>query len=59
MAATGATIHYTVDGSAPNPSDPVYDKPIPITSPTVLRARAYQAGFTKSIAAQQVFIVGE
>ncbi len=55
----GATIHYTVDGSAPTSSDPVYDKPIKLTGPTVLRARAFKPSFTKSITVQQTFIIGE
>jgi uncharacterized repeat protein (TIGR03806 family) len=55
----GATIHYTTDGSAPTSSDPVYDKPIKLTGPTVLRARAFKPSFTKSITVQQTFIIGE
>jgi uncharacterized repeat protein (TIGR03806 family) len=55
----GATIHYTIDGSAPTSSDPVYDKPIKLTGPTVLRARAYKPTYTKSITVQQTFIIGE
>lgn len=58
-AEPGATIHYTTDGSAPGKSDPVYEKPIRIASPTVLRARAYKEGFTRSITAQEVFVVGD
>jgi hypothetical protein len=54
----GVTIHYTLDGSAPTTSDPVYDKPIKLSGPTVLRAKAFKKGFTKSITAQEVFIVG-
>lgn len=55
----GATIHYTVDGSTPTSSDPVYEKPIKLTGPTVLRARAFKPTFTKSITVQQTFIIGE
>ena len=57
--AQGATIHYTVDGSAPTSSDPVYEKPIKLTGPTVLRARAFKPAFSKSITVQQTFIIGE
>jgi histidine utilization repressor len=55
----GATIRYTVDGSLPGPSDTRYEKPIKITDPTVLRARAYKDGFTRSITVQDVFIIGK
>jgi hypothetical protein len=54
----GADIRYTLDGSAPGPSDTRYDKPIKLTSPVVVRARAYKEGFTRSITTQQVFIIG-
>lgn len=53
----GADIRYTLDGSAPGTSDMRYEKPITLTGPTVLRARAYKEGFTRSITAQQVFII--
>jgi len=54
----GAVIRFTLDGSAPAESDPVYEKPISIAGPTVVRARAFKPGFTKSIPAQEVFAVG-
>ncbi len=54
----GAQIRYTLDGSTPGPSDPLYQGPITLTAPTVLRARAYKDGFTRSITNQQVFVVG-
>ena len=54
----GAQIHYTLDGSVPGPSDPVYDKPLRLENPTVVRARAYQDGHTRSIVAEQPFIIG-
>ena len=55
----GAEIHYTLDGSVPGTSDPHYQGPIKLSGPTVLRARAYKDGFTRSIANQEVFIVGK
>jgi hypothetical protein len=55
----GADIRYTLDGSVPAPSDLRYEKPIRLTGPTVLRARAYKDGFTRSITTQEVFIVGK
>jgi hypothetical protein len=55
----GAEIRYTLDGSAPGPSDMRYEKPIKLDSPTVLRARAYKEGFTRSITAQEVFVIGK
>jgi uncharacterized repeat protein (TIGR03806 family) len=54
----GTDIHYTTDGSAPGPSDPRYQGPIRLTQPTILRARAYKDGYTRSITSQQVFVVG-
>jgi uncharacterized repeat protein (TIGR03806 family) len=53
----GAEIRYTLDGSIPGPSDPLYHEPIRISGPTVVRARAYKEGFTRSITVQQLFVV--
>jgi uncharacterized repeat protein (TIGR03806 family) len=58
VAEPGADIRYTLDGSAPTASDPKYEKPLEITGPTVVRARAFKEGFTRSIASQAVFIIG-
>ena len=55
----GADIRYTLDGSVPGPSDMRYEKPIKLTGSAVLRARAYKEGFTRSITAQEVFIIGK
>jgi uncharacterized repeat protein (TIGR03806 family) len=52
----GAVIHYTTDGSEPTTTDPVYSAPLQVTEAQVVRARAYKAGFTRSITAQQVFV---
>jgi uncharacterized repeat protein (TIGR03806 family) len=57
-AEPGAEIRYTVDGSRPGRSDMLYAKPIKLTSAAVIRARAFKQGFTRSITAQEVFIIG-
>jgi uncharacterized repeat protein (TIGR03806 family) len=57
-AEPGAAIHYTLDGSEPTTSDPIYVAPFPLTESKVVRARAYKQGFTRSITAQQVFVPG-
>jgi mono/diheme cytochrome c family protein len=57
-AEPGAQIRYTLDGSTPGPSDSLYQGPIQLAGPAVLRARAYKDGFTRSITVQEVFIVG-
>jgi mono/diheme cytochrome c family protein len=55
----GAAIRYTLDGSAPTKSDPLYEYPIKLSEPTVLRAKAFKPGFTKSITVQGVFMIGD
>jgi uncharacterized repeat protein (TIGR03806 family) len=55
----GVQIHYTLDGSVPGTSDPRYQGPITLEGPTVLRARSYKEGFTRSIVNQEVFVVGK
>jgi uncharacterized repeat protein (TIGR03806 family) len=55
---SGADIHYTLDGSEPGTSDPRYEGPIRLTGSTILRARAYKDGFTRSITSQEVYIIG-
>jgi len=55
----GAEIRYTLDGSVPGMSDMLYEKPLKLSSSTVVRTRAFKRGFTRSITAQQVFIIGK
>jgi hypothetical protein len=55
----GAEIRFTLDGSVPGISDNRYDRPIRLTGPAVVRARAFKDGFTRSITAQQIFIIGK
>ena len=55
----GAEIRYTLDGSVPGTADMLYEKPIKLSAPAVLRARAFRQGFTRSITSQQVFIIAK
>ena len=52
----GAKIYYTLDGTVPTTSDSLYEKSIRLTAPTILRAKAFQSGCTKSITAQEMFL---
>ncbi len=54
----GATIRYTLDGTVPTSSDLLYEKPVQLTGPTILRAKAFRPGYTKSITSQEIFIIG-
>jgi uncharacterized repeat protein (TIGR03806 family) len=54
-----AKIYYTLDGTVPTTSDLPYEKPIQISAPTILRAKAFKPGFTKSITTQEIFIVSQ
>ena len=58
-ATPDAQIRYTLDGSAPGNSDMLYKEPIRIDGPAVLRARAYKEGFTRSVIAQQTYLIGQ
>ena len=55
----GTEIHYTLDGSVPGPKDARYEGPIKIDGPLTLRARAYKDGFTRSVIAQQTYLIGQ
>jgi uncharacterized repeat protein (TIGR03806 family) len=55
----GTEIHYTLDGSVPGPKDPRYEGPIRIDGPATLRARSYKEGFTRSVIAQQTYLVSQ
>ena len=54
-STTGATIYYTLNGSDPTNTSPVYGGPITINADTTLKARAYKAGFHASAIATAVY----
>jgi uncharacterized repeat protein (TIGR03806 family) len=55
----GAEIRYTLDGSIPGTTDPLYQQPLRLTNSATVRAKAFKNGFTRSITAQETFIIGE
>lgn len=55
----GVSIHYTLDGSVPGLSDPLYTGPIKLTGPTTVRAKAFKPGYNRSVTAQETFQVEE
>jgi len=55
----GAVIRYTLDGTVPTTSDLLYKKPVPLANPTILRAKAFKPGFTKSVTSQEIFLIGQ
>jgi Chitobiase/beta-hexosaminidase C-terminal domain len=54
----GAIIRYTLDGTVPTTADALYEKPLQLTDPTIVRAKAFKPGFTRSITIQEIFILG-
>jgi len=55
----GAVIYFTTDGTVPGTSDLLYQQPVQLSGPTILRARAFKPGSTRSITAQEIFLVGQ
>lgn len=45
---TGATIRYTLDGSEPTQSSPIYTDPIVISETTTIKAKGYLTGMVSS-----------
>ena len=54
---SGATIHYTTNGTDPTDSSPVYSSAIHISSTTTLKARAYRNGWNPSDVASGTYTI--
>ena len=52
---SGATIHYTTDGSTPTTSSPTYSSPVAIGATTTLKAIAVKSGIADSAVAEGEF----
>ncbi|HEX3133095.1 MAG TPA: chitobiase/beta-hexosaminidase C-terminal domain-containing protein, partial [Planctomycetota bacterium] len=56
-ATGGAAIRYTIDGSAPTSSSPVYSTPLVISANTTVRAQAVKTGMESSAVTSTAFTV--
>lgn len=57
-APTGA-IHYTLDGSNPTSTSPIYSAPISISETTIVRARVFESGKVPGPIVTQTYFFGE
>jgi uncharacterized repeat protein (TIGR03806 family) len=55
----GAEIRFTMDGTLPTRSDLLYEKPLELTGPTILRARTFQPDHVRSIVSQEVYVINQ
>lgn len=58
VATAGATMHYTLDGSAPTETSPTYTAPFTITDTKTVKVGAWKTGLTPSAIATAVFTKG-
>ncbi len=56
-ATSGATIRYTKDGSEPTASSAQYSGPIPISTTTTLKAKAFKSGMKDSATASATYTI--
>lgn len=57
-ATSGATIRYTIDGSTPTASSPLYSAPVSVTTSRTLRAIGLKSGSTTSAVASASYTIG-
>ena len=58
-ATSEATLYYTTDGSLPDPQNPsafIYEKPLPVSTTTTLRVRAFLDGYEPSNTDTQTYL---
>lgn len=57
--ASGSTVHYTLDGTTPTISSPVYTQPITLTKTTVIKAVAVNQGQWNSPIQQFTYLMND
>ena len=56
-SASGATLYYTTDGTAPSSNSPAYRDAIPVDASTTVRAFAHKAGALDSSVANATYVI--
>jgi hypothetical protein len=56
-ATTGATIHYTIDGSTPSVSSTTYSAPVGIALSATIKAIAVASGYTDSAIGSAAYVI--
>lgn len=56
-ATSGAAIHYTVDGSTPTASSPLYSAAITVAASETVKAIAIKAGFSNSAVGSAAYVI--
>ncbi len=56
-ATLGVTIYYTLDGTEPISSSPIYSEPISIDEKTTIKAKAFRPGMQDSKTAKATYII--
>jgi hypothetical protein len=54
---SGATIHYTTDGSEPTAASPVYSSSFVVANTLMVKAKAFAAGYAPSATASATFLI--
>ncbi|MEO8617177.1 MAG: chitobiase/beta-hexosaminidase C-terminal domain-containing protein [Luteolibacter sp.] len=57
-ATSGSTIRYTIDGTDPTTSSPVYTGPIPVTTTTTIKAISSKTGIETSPISSGLYMIG-
>ncbi|HUS35412.1 MAG TPA: CotH kinase family protein [Verrucomicrobiae bacterium] len=57
LSTSNVVIRYTLDGSFPDSSSPIYRGALEITNTTAVRARAYQEGLLPSAPGSEVYVL--